>query len=171
MTLLRPVLLSTVALVGLFASSDAQAARFYFTVENVGNGLCIDVPGFYSGATWVQQYSCNNGHNQYWQFVTNANGYIEIDNLSSGLCLEFPGWSTANHQPLQQYPCNGGSNQEWTKVDLGSGEFALVNRYSGKCLDVAGGSTSSGYYLQQYSCHYGPNQRFEYGPIGISISH
>ncbi|MEZ4236179.1 MAG: RICIN domain-containing protein [Myxococcota bacterium] len=148
----------------------ASATTYYGAMVSVDSGLCIDVPGFYTGNIQVQQYSCNYGRNQMWTEVsTGTPGWYTIRALHSGKCLEIAGWSTGNGQLAQHYTCNGGANQRWYKVDLGGGEYAYINAYSGKCLDVDG-SSQSGYPLQQWTCHFGDNQRFEGGLYGVAVT-
>lgn len=170
--MLRYVSLLLAAAAGLAVAPSAHATRYFYTIENVGNGMCVDVPGFTQSNTQVQQYPCNYGNNQYFEFAASGvPGYVELVASHSGKCLEFPGWSTNNHTKLQHYTCNGGDNQLWQVKYLNGREFVLVNKYSGKCLDVAGGTHSAGFHLQQYSCHHGSNQRFRTGWIGKSVSH
>ncbi|MBX2797800.1 MAG: RICIN domain-containing protein [Myxococcales bacterium] len=119
-------------LVGLgalwLAPAAAQAQSTWYTLENVDTGLCVDVPGFSQQNTWVQQYPCNGGNNQYWRLVPSQwSGWYSIENLSSRKCLDLPGGVGDNGVNIQQYTCHGGYNQLWYKWSHGNGGFSLIS--------------------------------------------
>jgi hypothetical protein len=138
MSRLRSIL-SLVVFVGFFcvAATPAQTtlqgrSQYGGLIRNVNSGKCVDVFGSSTNKNAnVQQFSCNNGANQRWDFVDLGNGQYAIRNINSGLVLDVAGDSRANGANIQQFPWNGGANQRWTTRGP-SNNFELVNVNSGK---------------------------------------
>ena len=81
-------------------------------IRNLNSLKCIDVIGSSTSKNAnVQQYNCNGGANQRWEFVDLGNGQSAIRNVNSGLVLDVAGDSRANGANVQQFPWNGGKNQ------------------------------------------------------------
>jgi hypothetical protein len=81
--------------------------------------MCLDVPGFSTAAgAHIQQWPCNGGTNQQWNFVPLGGlpGWYRIVSRSSGMCLDLPYSSTALGVQLQQWPCHPEfeANQVWS---------------------------------------------------------
>lgn len=88
-----------------------------WNIFSVSSGLVLDVPGFATGPSPIQQFPGNGGANQQWQLIlVNENGFtFKIVSVSSGLVLDVPGFATGP-SPIQQFPDNGGANQQWQLV-------------------------------------------------------
>jgi hypothetical protein len=150
-------LLVVVSLFGA-ATMPAQAtlqgrSQYGGLIRNVNSQKCIDVFGNSTNKNAnVQQFSCNNGANQRWEFIDVGNGQYAIRNVNSGLVLDVAGDSRANGANVQQFPWNGGANQRW-KTRGSSNNFELVNANSGKCLEVQGGGKGNNVNLAQSQCN------------------
>lgn len=132
-------------------------------LRNVNSQKCIDVfGGSTSKNANVQQYACNGGANQRWEFIDLGNGQFAIRNVNSGLVLDVAGDNRGNGANLQQFPWNGGANQRWYARGSNS-NFELVNVNSGKCLDVQGGGMGNNVNIVQWQCNGGRNQRWYAG--------
>src|SRR5271169_2999834 len=132
-------------------------------LRNVNSQRCIDVFGSSTNKNAnVQQFSCNNGANQRWEFIDVGNGQYAIRNVNSGLVLDVAGDSRANGANVQQFPWNGGANQRW-KTRGSNNNFELVNVNSGKCLEVQGGGKGNNVNIVQLQCNGGRNQRWYAG--------
>lgn len=128
--------------------SLAQAAlqgrsQYGGLLRNVNSQKCIDVFGSATNKNAnVQQYSCNGGGNQRWEFIELGNGQYAIRNGNSDLVMDVAGASRGNGANVQQFPWNGGANQRWMTRGP-SNNFEIVNVNSGKCLDMVGGGTNA----------------------------
>ena len=110
----------------------------------------------------VQQYNCNGGANQRWEFVDAGDGQYAIRNVNSGLVLDVAGDSKADGANVQQFQWNSGKNQRWTT--RGSNKnFELVNLNSGKCMEVQGGGKGNNVNIVQSQCNGKKNQRWYAG--------
>ena len=58
-----------------------------FILRNAESNQVIDVPGFASGPTTVQQFTRRDGYNQMWEIVDAAEGRKKIVSVSNGLYL------------------------------------------------------------------------------------
>jgi hypothetical protein len=132
-------------------------------IRNVNSGKCVDVYGDSTnkGAN-VQQYVCNGGGNQRWEFIALGGDQFAIRNVNSGMVLDVTGGSRDNGANVQQYPWNGGANQRWRGRGPNN-NFELVNVNSGKCLDVQGSGNVNNTNIIQYDCNGGSNQRWFIG--------
>ena len=132
-------------------------------LRNINSQRCIDVFGSSADKNAnVQQYACNGGGNQRWEFIELGNGQFAIRNVNSGLVLDVAGDSRANGANVQQFPWNSGANQKW-KTRGSNNNFELVNVNSGKCLDVQGGGKGNNVNIVQWQCNGGKNQRWYAG--------
>lgn len=165
-------ILSFFATTSLFlsVSSPAQAqmqlqgrGQYGGLIRNVNSQKCIDVVNASRnpGAN-VQQFECNGGNNQKWEFISVGNGQYAIRSQNSGMVLDVADQSRARGVNVQQYPWNGGANQRW-RSQGSSNNFVLVNVNSGKCLDVTGGEQRNGANIIQWDCNGGMNQRWYAG--------
>jgi hypothetical protein len=154
----------------LFAAASAPAqmdlhrrSQYGGLIRNVNSGKCVDVYGDSTnrGAN-VQQYACNGGGNQRWEFIALGGGQFAIRNVNSGMVLDVNGNSREDGGNVQQYPWNGGGNQRWRARGPNS-NFELVNVNSGKCLDVQGGGVGNNVNIIQWQCNGGANQRWYAG--------
>jgi hypothetical protein len=158
------VLVSSFSAVATPAQNTLQGRSQYGgLLRNVNSQRCVDVFGSSTNKNAnVQQYACNGGGNQRWEFVGLGNGQFAIRNVNSGLVLDVAGDSRANGANVQQFPWNGGKNQRW--ITRGSNHsFELVNVNSGKCLDVQGGRRGNNVNIVQRRCNGGKNQRWYAG--------
>ncbi len=163
-------ILILVVFVGFFAAAAASAqstlqgrAQYGGLIRNVNSGKCVDVFGSSASKNAnVQQFSCNGGNNQRWEFVDLGNGQYAIRNINSGLVLDVAGDSRANGANIQQFPWNGGANQRWTTRGP-SNNFELVNVNSGKCMEVQGGGKGNNVNVAQSQCNRARYQRWYAG--------
>jgi hypothetical protein len=132
-------------------------------LRNINSQRCIDVIGSSTSKNAnIQQYACNGGGNQRWEFVDLGNGQFAIRNINSGLVMDVAGDSRANGANVKQFPWNGGKNQRW--ITRGPyNNFELVNVHSGKCLDVLGAGRGNNVNIVQWQCNGGRNQRWYAG--------
>jgi hypothetical protein len=165
-----PSILLLVVFVGFFGvvATPAQTtlqgrSQYGGLIRNVNSGRCVDVFGSSTNKNAnVQQFSCNNGANQRWEFVDVGNGQYAIRNVNSGLVLDVAGDSRANGANVQQFPWNGGANQRW-KTRGSNNNFELVNVNSGKCLEVQGGGKGNNVNIAQSQCNGARYQRWYAG--------
>jgi len=123
---------------------------------------CLDDTNRSTGnGTQQQQYYCEGGNQQLWNFqpVAGVADAYTIVNQHSGKCLDVNGVSTADGAAVIQWTCNSSSlNQQFTlrKVTYAGNDahdYQLVARHSGKCVDVSGISTSAGALVHQWTCN------------------
>jgi hypothetical protein len=154
------------ASIGLaFLQADAQMqlqgqSQYGGLLRNVNSGKCIDVFGGSTNKNAnIQQFSCNGGGNQRWEFISIGNGQFAIRNVNSGQVMDVAGDNRGNGANVQQFPWNGGANQRWYARGPNS-NFELVNVNSGKCLDVQGGGMGNNVNIVQMQCSGRSNQRW-----------
>jgi hypothetical protein len=84
------------AFFSLFSAAAAPAqielqgsSQYGGLIRNVNSGKCVDVYGDSTnkGAN-VQQYVCNGGGNQRWEFIALGGDQFAIRNVNSGLVLD-----------------------------------------------------------------------------------
>jgi hypothetical protein len=135
--------------------SPSVLSTFYQIRTGTAPDKCVDVVG--SGTadgTNVQQYTCNGGVNQRWQFINLANDVYQIQTLVSGKCLDVAGFGTADGTNVQEYTCNGGVNQQWRVLALGNSRYQLMPQTApNKCLDVSNAGTADGTNIQEWTCN------------------
>lgn len=167
----RPAsILSLVVIVAFFgaAATPAQTtlqgrSQYGGLIRNVSSGRCVDVFGGSTNKNAnVQQFSCNNGANQRWEFVDVGNGQYAIRNVNSGQVLDVAGDSRGNGANVQQFPWNGGANQRW-RTRGPNNNFELINVNSGKCLEVQGGGKGNNVNIAQSQCNGARYQRWYAG--------
>ena len=163
-------LLFLVVIVSFFGATSMPAqtalqgpAQYGGLIRNLNSLKCIDVFGSSTDKNAnVQQYNCNGGANQRWEFVGLSSGQSAIRNVNSGLVLDVAGDSKANGANVQQFPWNGGKNQRWTTRGSNN-NFELVNVNSGKCMEVQGGGKGNNVNIVQSQCNGKKNQRWYAG--------
>jgi len=113
-----------------------------------------------STGTQMQQYYCEGGYQQTWDFtpVSGVASTYTVKNELSGLCLEVSGGSTTEGAAVVQDTCGSQTYQQFALRKLtysGSSpqDYQLVARHSGKCVDVTGISTSPGALIHQWTCN------------------
>src|SRR5271170_6976816 len=132
-------------------------------LRNVNSQKCIDVFGSSTSKNAnVQQYACNGGGNQRWEFIDLGGGQYAIRNINSGMVLDVAGDSRANGGNVQQFPWNGGANQKWRSRGPNN-NFELINVNSGKCLEVQGGGKGNNVNIAQSQCNGARYQRWYAG--------
>jgi Ricin-type beta-trefoil lectin domain len=158
------MLVSLFGAVATLAQNALQGRSQYGgLLRNVNSQRCIDVFGNSTNKNAnVQQYACNGGGNQRWEFIDLGTGQYAIRNVNSGLVMDVAGDSRANGANVQQFPWNGGKNQRWTTRGSNN-NFEIVNANSGKCLDVLGGGKGNNVNIVQWQCNGGRNQRWYAG--------
>ncbi len=91
------------------ASTPAQMelqgrSQYGGLIRNVNSQKCVDVfGGSTSTGANVQQYACNGGGNQRWEFIDVGNGQYAIRNINSGQVLDVAGSSRENGANVQQF--------------------------------------------------------------------
>ncbi|MET8147921.1 RICIN domain-containing protein [Actinoplanes sp. NPDC049668] len=127
----------------------------WYSIVNAGSGKCVDARGGgTTNGTAIQQYACNAGNAQQYQFAATSGNYVRINNRgNSAQALDVTNVSTADNAPIQTWSYSGGGNQQWQPVAEAGGAYHFVNRNSGKCLDVPAASTADGVQLVQYTCN------------------
>jgi hypothetical protein len=98
----------------LFAAAPALAqmelqgrSQYGGLIRNVNSGKCVDVYGDSTnrGAN-VQQYACNGGGNQRWEFIALGGGQFAIRNVNSGMSgrerKQPGGWRKRATVPLER---------------------------------------------------------------------
>jgi len=133
----------------------------YYTLIARHSGKCLEVPNSSTtNGIQLDQWTCNAGTNQQWQF-TAVGSFYQIINRNSGQCMDVSGVSTADGAQVIQWPCGSGTNQQWTLSDLGTGYYQLIARHSGKCLDVNAAALTDGALMIQWTCGSGTNQQWQ----------
>jgi hypothetical protein len=87
-----------------------------YLVQNVKDGLCLDVPFFgrVAAGTPVTEYHCREQDNQLYYTKPNGHGAYYFVNDASGLCLDVAGVrSTANDARLTLWPCSADDDHVW----------------------------------------------------------
>ncbi|MFE5113681.1 RICIN domain-containing protein [Streptomyces sp. NPDC056663] len=102
-------------------SHSGPGGAALFTVKNVKDGFCLDLPnyGSVSPQTKVSEYYCDktSKDNQPWWLSPRPNGTYWIRNLVSNLCIGVCGGRSAgNDVRLQIVVCgdDAGTAQRWT---------------------------------------------------------
>jgi beta-glucanase (GH16 family) len=140
-------------------STGGISPTTWYTVQNLNSALCADqTSGSTANGTRVQQWFCQGGLNQQWQFRPTDNGYYNVvPRTASYLTWDVTGGeaATGNGVKVQvwSFGGNGGRNQQWRPEWLGGGRWRFRARHSGRCLDVPGASTAAGVQLQQWDCN------------------
>ncbi|GHF65999.1 hypothetical protein GCM10018790_49800 [Kitasatospora xanthocidica] len=125
------------------------------TLVNANSGKCLEVADSSTdnGAA-VQQWDCDGGENQLWDFNSGIPGAIV--NVHSGKCLDATGGAG---DPIQQWDCDGGDNQYWTWTrDRPWESYALHDGRYHLALDVRAWSTENGAETELFSWNDGDNQ-------------
>ncbi|WP_410672335.1 RICIN domain-containing protein [Amycolatopsis sp. cmx-4-68] len=119
---------------------------------------CLDNTGLSTAdGNQQQQYPCEGGDQQQWNFRPVAGAYTVV-NQQSGKCLDVAGASTADGAAVDQRTCEDGApSQQFTlrKVTYGGADprdVQLVARHSGKCVDVGQVSTAAHALVLQWTC-------------------
>jgi galactose oxidase len=119
-----------------------------------GDGLCMDVTGasVEAGAV-VEQWTCNGGDNQEFQFVPGSGAYGELQGENSGDDVAVAESSTTAGVPdiIQQVP-NGAANGLWLPKQQSDGSWQFQNENSGLCLEVYEADDNPGQALDQSPC-------------------
>jgi hypothetical protein len=93
-----------------------QLAPIVYQIQNVKDGLCLDVPffGAVNAGTKVSEYHCGGlEDNQLYRLVPRQSGYW-IVNYASGLCLDVEGFATGgNDARLTLYYCSDNDDHIW----------------------------------------------------------
>jgi beta-galactosidase GanA len=135
----------------------------YHALTVGSDGLCLDNSGGTTNAgAAIDQWNCNGGGNQQFQFVPTSGGYGELEVDDSGQDLTVSADSTAQGTPdIVQQPASGDAAAQWLPEAQSDGSYQFVNKNSGLCLDAYGGS-SQGQQLDQWPCKNAPgtNQDF-----------
>jgi hypothetical protein len=84
-------------------------------IVNFNSGKCLDVSqqSTADGAN-VDQWTCNGGQNQQWQWVAHGS-YFQLIGRQSRKCFDVHQNATADGTNLDIWTCNGGQNQDWTR--------------------------------------------------------
>ena len=131
--------------------------QYSATIINRNSQRCLDVASSSrSQGGNVQQFRCNGGPNQRWDFISLGRNEFAIRNQNSGMMLDVAMASRANDANVQQFPWNSSGAQRW-RVQ-GS---QIINVNSGKCLDVAFQNRGDGGNVIQWDCHRGASQSWQ----------
>jgi hypothetical protein len=136
----------------------------YGTLKVANDSLCLDSFGNTTNAgAVIDQWACNGGSNQDFQFVPTSGGYGELQVESSGQDVTVLNSSTAQGQTdIVQEPVNGNAASQWLPEQQSDGSWQFQNLNSGLCLDVYGATSNQGQQLDQWPCKNAPgtNQDF-----------
>jgi O-glycosyl hydrolase len=149
-------------------SSGGGFPSGYGTLKVANDSLCLDSYGNTANAgAVIDQWACNGGSNQDFQFVPTSGGYGELQVESSGqdVTAIAEGSSSASAQgvpDIVQEPVNGSSAAQWLPEQQSDGSWQFKNQNSGLCLDVYGATSNQGQQLDQWPCKNAPgtNQDF-----------
>jgi hypothetical protein len=171
-------------------SSDAAATPIpagWVNIVNRHSGQCLDVTGG-PGITWadtqpadgMQQWTCNGGLSQLFQFLpaaggwagtstqwisSNGNGYV-IVNAASGQGLNVPGSTTQMGTQIIQWPYSITSNEVWMPQPTGDGYYYIQSLLDGQTLDnTLPTGYNNGSIIQQWSYWAGDNQQWQIVPV------
>jgi O-glycosyl hydrolase len=137
----------------------------YHTLVVANDNLCLDSFGNTANAgAIIDQWACNGGSNQDFQFVPTSGGYGELQVQSSGQDVAVLNSSTAQGQTdIVQEPVSGTSAAQWLPEQQSDGSWQFQNLNSGLCLDVYGAGSNQGQQLDQWPCKNAPgtNQDFK----------
>jgi hypothetical protein len=149
-------------------SSGGGFPSGYGTLKVANDSLCLDSYGNTANAgAVIDQWACNGGSNQDFQFVPTSGGYGELQVESSGqdVTAIAEGSSSASAQgvpDIVQEPVSGTSAAQWLPEQQSDGSWQFKNQNSGLCLDVYGATSNQGQQLDQWPCKNAPgtNQDF-----------
>lgn len=114
-----------------------------YTIDSVGSGKVIDVPGSSTTlGTQLIQWSRHGAANQQWIATGNSDGSYTFTNAGNDLCIDVEGGSTSAGAAIIQWTCHGGTNQKWTVTTSTNGGYTLTSVKSGLVITVAGLSNS-----------------------------
>ncbi|MEW2565077.1 ThuA domain-containing protein [Streptomyces griseorubiginosus] len=143
-------------------TGDQISETAWYSVQNGGNGMCVDArSAATANGTAIQQYACNGTSAQQYQFRSTDSGYLRITARGNpAQVIDVTDRSTADNAPLQLWAYSGGTNQQWQPVRETSGRYHFVARHSGKCLSAASAATNS-VQLTQRTCDGSATQAFQ----------
>ncbi|MBC9713159.1 ricin-type beta-trefoil lectin domain protein [Streptomyces sp. TRM66268-LWL] len=122
------------------------------TIQGVGSGRCLDVPGSSQvNNTQTQIWDCHGQTNQQW--TPTAAGELRV---YGNKCLDAEGNNPTNGTRAVIWDCTGATKQKWTLNSNGS----ITNRGSGLCLDAELGATANGTKVILWSCNGQNNQKW-----------
>ena len=138
----------------------------YHALGIASNNLCLDDYGATSTAgAIIDQWSCNSGTNQQFQFVPTSGGYGELQVRNSGQDVAVLNSSTAQGTPdIVQEPVNGNAASQWLPQQQSDGSWQFKNQNSGLCLDVYGNGSNTGQQLDQWPCKNTPGTNQDFKP-------
>ena len=138
----------------------------YHALAVANDSLCLDGYGATSNAgAVIDQWACNGGANQQFQFVPTSNGYGELQIENSGQDVTVSGSSTSQGVPdIVQQPVSGSAAGQWLPQQQSDGSWQFKNLNSGLCLDVYGASSSQGQQLDQWPCKNAPGTNQDFKP-------
>lgn len=171
-------------------SSDAAATPIpagWVNIVNRYSGKCLDVtggPGVTEADTRpgdaIQQWACNGGLSQRFQFLpvssgwigapaqwkqSHGNGYVLV-NAASGQGPTIPSASTSEGTYLVQWPYTIKMDEVWLPVSVGGGYYYLQSLLDGQVMD---NPTSTGYNngskILQWPYWGGTNQQWKIVPV------
>lgn len=127
----------------------------------------------------MQQWMCNGGLSQLFQFLpvsggwignstqwkqADGNGYV-IVNAASGQGLNIPGSTTQMGTQIIQWPYSITTNEVWMPVSTGNGYYYIQSLLDGQVLDDSGRSYSDGSVVLQWPYWGGDNQQWQIVPV------
>ncbi|MGH9581601.1 MAG: RICIN domain-containing protein, partial [Bryobacteraceae bacterium] len=175
----------------LMTNSDSDAAAppipaGWVNIVNQHSGKCLDMtggPGITDADTrsgdGMQQWMCNGGLSQLFQFLpvsggwignstqwkqADGNGYV-IVNAASGQGLNIPGSTTQMGTQIIQWPYSITTNEVWMPVSTGNGYYYIQSLLDGQVLDDSGRSYSDGSVVLQWPYWGGDNQQWQIVPV------
>lgn len=140
---------------------DPISETAWYTLENAGNGTCVDArSAATTNGTAIQQYACNGTQAQQFRLRSTEGGYRQVGiRVNPQQVVDVTGASAADKAPLQLWSYTGGQNQQWLPVKEGAGRYHFTARHSTKCLTAASAATNST-QLTQRTCDGSPAQSF-----------
>ncbi len=143
----------------------------YFEIRNEASGMCLDLPGGWSGSVYAQQFRCHGGPNQKFRLHnipggTYSRGLTQIQSTRhSNQCLDIQ----SNGQ-LRFGPCNSGYRNVFKLyAHPRDRDHQLVQTQSGWCADIPWAWMGDNMPAQIHPCKAnrgGGNQDFRFVPTG-----
>jgi hypothetical protein len=103
----------------------------------------------------VDEYHCNGGVNQNWEFEPDGNPGAGGTFVHKSMCLDLKGGSLDPNTPIVLEPCDGASTQQWQFTGAAG---QIYSTYASQCLTDPDGDTHNSAQLLVSGCIGAPYQ-------------